>query len=293
MLDVSDINLIKTIAEVGSINKAADKLFMSQPTLSKRVSRLEQVLKIELFHRHSGGMIPTEAASYLISNAKHIQSKLDSMRRHIERLAELQTGSLHIGIGPITEQVLFPDALITLTNQTSNLSISLHTEYSERILEMVQDGSVDLGIGPFHIESLPEELISFPVIAEKIIFVARPEHPVFDKKEVLSLTDLLEYDSITPKVSQSILDSIDTPLFKDFPLISCSNYSIAKSMAINSNYITSGPQMLFDTELENATLKKIPIDIDIDWTSYCIIRPEAIHTPSVKKFIDIIKNYKV
>lgn len=53
MLDSSDITIVATIAELGSISKAADKLNMSQPTLSKGLTRLEQVLAIDLFHRHS------------------------------------------------------------------------------------------------------------------------------------------------------------------------------------------------------------------------------------------------
>lgn len=291
MIDVSDINLIKTIADVGSINKAADKLYMSQPTLSKRISRLEQVLKIELFHRHSGGMIATEAANYLISNSQSIQSQLDAMRRHVERLADLQTGSLNIGIGPVIEQILFPETLIALVNQTANLRISFQTENPERLLELVEDGSVDLAIGPFQIKSLPEDFLAFPVISDQIIFVASPEHPIFNTTAVHSFDDLLQYDSITPPVSQSIIDEMGPQRFAEFPLITCNNYAISKSMALKSNYITAGPAALFAEELEDKTLKAIAIDFEMNWTSYCVIRPEAIHIPVVKKCIDIIKSY--
>lgn len=289
MLDVSDINLIKTIAEVGSINKAAEKLYMSQPTLSKRISRLEQVLKIELFHRHSGGMMPTEAATYLISNSKHIQAKLDSMRRHVERLSDLQTGALNIGIGPITEQVYFPKALLDFTQQTANIKISLYTESSERLLTMVEDGTVDLGIGPFQVDALPEDFLVFSIKSAKIIFLAREQHPIFDSDTPKTLEEVMGYDSITPKVSQSIIDAVGVPIFDDFPLISCNNYSVAKSMVAQSDYITAGPEILFTEELDNKLLKKISVDIDIPWTAYCILRPEALHTPAVNKFIEIIK----
>lgn len=66
MLDVSDIKLLQKVTELGSINKAADELYMSQPTLSKRISRLEQTLNVKLFFRHSSGMQPTDVTNYLI-----------------------------------------------------------------------------------------------------------------------------------------------------------------------------------------------------------------------------------
>ncbi|GAA6168123.1 LysR family transcriptional regulator [Sessilibacter corallicola] len=291
MLDVSDINLIKTVSETGSVNKAADKLFMSQPTLSKRISRLEQVLKIELFHRYSGGMIPTEAANYLIGNGQFIQSKLDSMRRHVQRLSELEEGTLNIGVGPITEQVYFPKVLLDFIKQTSNIKVSLSTESSERLLSMVDDGSVDVGIGPFQVSDLPEGFLFYGLKSADIIFLARPEHPVFDQDKTYSLEEILAYNSITPKVSQSILEAANTPALQNFPLITCNNYGIAKAMAVKSDYITAGPEILFTEELEKNNLKKIPIDVSIPWSSFCVLREEAIHTPAVNKFIEIMKAF--
>ena len=289
MLDVSDIHLLKTISEVGSINKAADKLYMSQPTLSKKIGRLEQVLKVELFHRHSGGMVPTEAALYLIGGAKPIQAQLDAMTRHVERLSNLQAGSLKIGIGPITEQIHFPKVLFDFTQHSSNINITLLTETPDRLLDMVENGSVDLGIGPFSPRALPEGFLAFPLKSAPIIFVARPGHPILETSTPRTFSQLVECNSITPQISPAIAESFNTPIPDDFPTITCNNYTTAKSLAEQSDYITGGPEILFLKELREGTLVKIPTDIHVIWSSYCIIRPEAIHIPAVKKFIEVIR----
>ena len=76
MIDISDIHLVQVVSEVGSMTKAAEQLHISQPTLSKRISRLEQKLKMALFYRDTGGMVPTEAAKLLTQKSHKLTSQL-------------------------------------------------------------------------------------------------------------------------------------------------------------------------------------------------------------------------
>lgn len=205
MLDVSDIHILNTITETGSINKAAEKLFMSQPTLSKRVTRLEQVLKVELFHRHSTGMKPTEITNYLINNGKQIQSKLDAMCRHVELLSNLEGGTLNIGVSPIIEQLFFPKVLMDFVEDSKNVEITFQVELPDKLQQGVIDGEIDIAIGPFAPSELAHELVVTEVKDDFLIFVVRAGHPVSLLDGTVHTSKLNDYPSIGPAMNKPIV----------------------------------------------------------------------------------------
>lgn len=291
MLDVSDIHLIQTVADVGSINKAADKLYMSQPTLSKRIGRLEKSLKVELFYRHNTGMKATPIAQYLIDNGQQVQTRLNAMCRHIERLSNLEGGSLNVGLGPVVEQLYFPEVLLAFIEQTNDVQLSLKVESSSKLLTMLEDGDIDLAIGPFSPSELPKGLTYTPVQSAPIIFVANPNHPLISGKQKLTLSMLKQYPIIAPSISAGLSKYFDLAELTPMLRIACDNYNISKAVAKSSDYITGGPASLFHRELDSKQLLKINVDIDIPWTSYCISKPEALTTPTVKKFIEVFNQH--
>ncbi|MCG8609096.1 MAG: LysR family transcriptional regulator [Pseudomonadales bacterium] len=294
MLDSTDINMVQVISEVGSISKAAEMLNMSQPTLSKRLARLESSLGLSLFHRYNGGMLPLHAANFIMENGIQVQSKLNSIHRHLKMLSNLEEGTLNIGVGPIIEQIYFPKVLLDFTEETSNVRITLTTDSGERLLQLIQEGSIDVGIGPFRKSDIPEDLISRSVQSANIILVCRSGHPVLDDIKgngVVSLLDLSKYPNIGPSTPDSYKENLPEEFKKFRPLITCENYMSSKSIVSCSDYITGGPEILFEKEIRNGSLVKIPTNFTMQWSSFCIVRPESINIPSVKKFLDIFSSY--
>ena len=291
MLDLSDIHLIKTVAEQGSINKAADTLHMSQPTLSKRISRLEKQLKIELFHRNSTGMVPTAAACYLIKQSQPVQEKMASMTRHIERLASLEGGALNIGIGPIIEQLYFPEVLLSFIQQTNNIQISLQTESPDKLLDLLANGQIDIAIGPFEPEIIQQDIFSYPVQAAPVIFVARSGHPLSVDKEPCTIERLASFPVIAPTIPRNMQLQLQERQVPDFIQVTSDNYRISKAIVENSDYITAGPDLLFKEELAANQFVKIETPLALHWASYFITLSESVRTPAVSKFFEVFQKH--
>ena len=291
MLDVSDIHLLKTIAETGSINKAADVLFMSQPTLSKKVSRLEHVLKVELFHRHSTGMVPTDVTRYLISNGKQIQSKLEAMCRHVELLSNLEGGSLHIGVSPIIEQLFFPAVLLDFLNETQDVEISFKVDEPSALKQEVIDGNIDIAIGPFDIETLPNELVVREVNKGAIVFVVRASHPIQSNPTPIPYDALKAYKGIGPPLNASMTHFLEQRGLPTLLKIACDNYRISKSVVKASDYFTGGPRALFEDEIAAGELVELDMADSLLWQGFCVTRPESVNTPTVKKFLQVLTRH--
>ncbi|MCG8533947.1 MAG: LysR family transcriptional regulator [Pseudomonadales bacterium] len=288
MLESSDVLIVQAISNSGSISKAAELLNMSQPTLSKRLARLEHSLNIALFHRHNGGMKPTKAAQYLIEQGKSVQTQLNAIHRHIEMLANLQTGNLNIGVGPIIEQLYFPKVLLDFAEETHNIKVTLLTESAERLIDHLASGDLDIIIGPLTASELSNELIVTPVKSANLIFVGRAGHPLLETPGPISLDALTHYPSIGPSIPKSFRSRIPEILT---PLITSENYTTSKSVVMFSDYITGGPELLFEKELQEGTLVELPVEINSVWTSFCAVKPESLEIPAVKKFMAVFDRY--
>lgn len=291
MLDVSDIHLIQTIADLGSISKAADQLNISQPTLSKKLSRLEQVLKISLFYRHNVGMLPTDAAKLIIERGKKLSYELNTIERHIELMTNLEEGTLNVGIGPIIEQLYFPKMLLDFTEETRNIKVSLRTDSSSNLLNMLLNGELDIALGPFSKDNLDEDLVVSPIQECKLVTVVRPGHPLLEKPEPVSWDTLLLYPMVAPHASHDVIADLEALDIDVSPDIVCDNYETNKSVVMSSDYFTGGPELIFRKEFASGSLAEVKTDIDVMWRSLCVIRPESAQVPVVNKFLEILNRY--
>ena len=83
-MDIRDIELIEAVHRTGSLSKACGELSISQPTLSKRLARLERPLGTELFCRYSTGLVATPVADYVLAQSHQGRSQLRDIKRHVE-----------------------------------------------------------------------------------------------------------------------------------------------------------------------------------------------------------------
>lgn len=286
MIDISDISLVESICEMGSLTKAADKLHISQPTLTKRLARLENQLSAILFHRGSKGLTPTPIALYLIESASPMKSQIASIERHVERILMHDQGELRIGVGPIIEQVLLPDVLIRLRQHTGNVRVSVLTEHATVLIDQLKSGRLDVIAGPFGTEAgtLQEDGIqSIDLIQEQTINVVRNEHPILKKKR----PNFFGYPYASPPVQGTMETSVER--ISDRPRLVSDNYTLLKKVALETDYICGGPREVFRTELDSGSLKEVRGLPAAEWRSACLFKTEAKETPLVKLFLETLQ----
>lgn len=285
MLDISDIQEVQTICALGSISRAAEELHLSQPTLSKRIARLEDQLGTKLFHRASKGLIPTQAAKYLIGTGENLQAEMQRIERHLKQLSNRGQGSISIAVGPIVEQIFLPEFLPEFVDQTGNCRITISTENSEKLLSLIRKAKVDAIIGPFNADDFKNDFLAFPLARTKTVTVARWDHPIFQKTGPLKREDLLSYPLASPQLERKTSNP-DRPSRRK--RIICENYPTLKQVVLNTDSVFGGPEVLFRKDLEQKRLRIVPFPATYRWDCACIIRPEAIEEPLVSKLVEIL-----
>ena len=292
MIDISDIYMIQVISEAGSINKAAELLSVSQPTLSKKVSRLEQKIKMDLFYRDSAGMIPTETARLLMRKGEDLKSQLTVIERELELMANMVGGTVRIGVGPIIEQDILPKVLLDFAEQKYNFKVSVVTMSAEGLLDALKKSQIDLAVGPFAANELPHELISPYMNYDKLVVAVRKAHPL-TKRKTISLEELLDYSLIAPNIPKSLGSQVTQVLAgrKFDPIIVCDNYQMAKTIVANSDYVTAGPEALFRKEFASGELVKLDFQSEVFWQCRCVLKPENLLIPVIKEVVKLFSQY--
>ena len=285
MIDLSDFTMVETICATGSLTKASEALFVSQPTLSKRLARLEDQLGAKLFHRASNGLQPTLIANYLVDSANPIKARVSSIERQIGRILSHDQGEVNIGVGPIIEQVLLPAVLIKLTNNSGNVRFSVLTERAAVLMEKLKSGELDVIAGPFgaSTQDLDENgLTSIELIHEQTINVARSGHPIFNAKN----PNFLDYAYASPPLQGTMQSSLRSGLERR--RLSADNYTLVKKVALETDYICGGPKEIFRAELESGSMREVPNSPSIEWRSSCLFKTEALETPLVSLFVETL-----
>jgi DNA-binding transcriptional LysR family regulator len=279
-METSDITLIRTIFEQGSLTQAAERLHISQPTLSKKLARLEMQLQTKLFHRSPTGVIATEVTQYIIESSEPIQGLIKRIDRHVEQLTQHETGTMRLGVGPIIEQVLLPEVLIRFVEVTGNVRLSIITDQADALLSGLANADLDVIAGPFH----PDEqanLVGYPLIQDQLVTVARAGHPIFTTQPP---ADIESFPFASPAPQGTVLGRVSR---RGRKLIVSENFPLLKNLTLNSDCLCAGPWHVFHDELESGALREVKQQ-PLTWTSACLVRPESAEMPLVKLLVNLM-----
>jgi len=288
-MEMSDIELVRTLVKTGSLSEASAQLNQSQPTLSRKLSRLEDQLKVQLFHRSPKGLTPTELARYIITKAEPLDHKLREIERHMEMVSALQTGHINLGVGPIIEQILLPQVLTRFIDTTGDVTISVVTEEDTTLLDLFDRSALDLIVGPFlAAEQTTKDLMIMPMIKDDIIAVARAQHPLFRLKKI-DVQALSRYQWTAPKKQGAAKLARGGPSLPG-PTIHSENYDLHKRLILGSDMLCAAPRSVFKDEIKRKLLKEIKFDLRIHWESMLIIRSETLLAPLARHLVSLFED---
>ena len=153
------IECFLVVERLGNLSRAAEEMYLTQPTLTARLKALEEELGEALFVRTSRGMRVTEAGREFLPYAERIVGGFEEGKRRLEEIRGASGGRLQIGASPGVGTYALPGLLERFAAAHPRVSISVRTGHSEAILEMTLKEEVQLGLTRAmrhpEIESLP------------------------------------------------------------------------------------------------------------------------------------------
>lgn len=177
-----------TIADEGSISKAAEKLFISQPSLSKYLKRLEENVGEELFCRESYPLKLTKAGELYLSYLKDISGKEQQLKEEFSYLKTNDIGTISIGITVWRSSIFMPLIMPVFKHKFPGIKVSIQEGTHQQMAAMIENGKVDFSI--FH---LPNNYYNFTfehLLYEKILFCVHRSNPLLARFPNLDLAKI-------------------------------------------------------------------------------------------------------
>lgn len=172
-MDFHQLEYVMAIAEKKSFSKAAKKLYISQPSLSQYIMRLEEQLGIKLFDRTTNPPILTFAGEKYLEAAKNILDLKKQLSRELDDIADSKKGRLIIGIPIPTERYILPLVLPEFHKRFPEIEIVIEGHSAIKLEEMLVAGKVDIAV--LHLPIQDKRIVYEPISVEKVFLVAPPE----------------------------------------------------------------------------------------------------------------------
>ncbi|MDX1267158.1 MAG: DNA-binding transcriptional regulator OxyR [Oceanisphaera sp.] len=186
-MNLRDLEYLVALAEERHFRKAAEKCFVSQPTLSGQLRKLEDELGVVLMERTSRKVLFTPAGDAITAQARRVLAETKELRDIARTFTEPMSGELHIGLIPTVGPYLLPHIIPVLKQHFPELHIYLYEAQTHTLLKQLADGDLDCLILA-QLDSM-DNFGSLPLYDEPMMLALPTEH-AWAGREQIALSEL-------------------------------------------------------------------------------------------------------
>lgn len=164
------------LAEELHFGRAAERLHMTQPPLSRQIQKLEKSLDVTLLLRHPRGVSLSAAGEAFLLECRQLITRAEQAPQRARLIASGQAGIVRLGYTASSAYRVLGALLTRIKDSLPGVTVELHEMVSARQLEALREGSIDLGLArpPFHLEGVESRLL----LTESLIVAAPADHPL-------------------------------------------------------------------------------------------------------------------
>ncbi len=236
-MDLRDLTYFETIAELGHLGRAAEKLNRSQPALTKSIQRLEESFGTKLFQRDGRRIKLTPVGELLQARGKLLQQSIAQTQREVRDFASGAVGEIRLGCAATMAEYLLPELTSALLQRAPEITLKLVIGQDDMLREQLRSGHLDMIICPHRSDD--EEFIGHPILTDEAVVIASRNHPIF--KAPFQMSDLCQYRWVLPPPGVSSRRWVDEAFARhNLP---------APVVQIEANSISLLPRLIAQTSL--------------------------------------------
>lgn len=172
-MDIAQLRTLIVVSELGSLSKAADRLRIAQPALSRQVRMLEAELGVALFMRHGRGMALTEKGRDVLKHATRISTELDEIRISASDVDTPLTGQIAIGLPPTVAEIISVPLVAAFRKAHPNAVLRLVSAYTGYLLDWLNCGEIDIAV--LYDPRAARSVRSQPLLLENLFLIGPPD----------------------------------------------------------------------------------------------------------------------
>lgn len=167
-MTITQLKYVLAVAQYQNFTKAAEHVFVTQPTLSMQIQKLEDELDIQIFDRSKKPIELTDAGKKIVNQARNIVNESDRIQDIVDQEKGFIGGEFKIGVIPTVMPTLLPMFLKSFVNRYPKVKLLIEELTTERIVEALEEGSIDAAIAatPLNNENIKERVLYYePFVA--------------------------------------------------------------------------------------------------------------------------------
>jgi DNA-binding transcriptional LysR family regulator len=282
------------VVRCGSVSRAAEKLFLSQPSVSLQIQALERELEVTLFERRGPHLKLTPEGEALFQLSEPLVDGIDKLHESFAaHFGRMESGELKIGAGESTILYILPEPVRRFVEAYPKVQLKLHNVTGRDGLKMLRADEIDFAVGSML--EVPEDIEYRPVVNYDPMLITPLAHPLAQKAaagEEVSLEDVSRYGLILPPSHLSTWRIVKY-VFQQNNLTFTVTLE-AGGWEVIKKYVSLGMGISIVTDIcleGSEALARIPLTRYFPQRSYgLVLRRGRFVSPQARRFVDIMEN---
>lgn len=285
------LEVFVAVCQEKTMHAAAEKLSLSQPSISKMIRDLEKYYNIQLFERMNHRLYLTPIGQTMLDHALHILELFHHMEDDIN--IHRQTNHIRIGASVSVGTCLLPPLIRRFTQQELPVSYDVTINNTSKIEQLVQDYELDLALVEGYVDN--PDLIACDVGTDELVLVVASTHPLANKARV-EHQDLEQYPFITREDGSSKRNQLEQYLQNSGLKLSsnyaCSSVEAIKQALLYTDGIAALSRMMIVDEMKRGVLTILPVeDMKFKRSIRLIYHKNKYMSSAMKAFIKILNEH--
>lgn len=290
-MDSKSLTSFITVCQTRSFTKAAEKLHITQPALSKRISLLEAELGSQLIIRHGKQLKLSQAGTVFLKHAQQLIHAINNCQTELSNLEQYVQGSLRLGVSHHIGLHRIPPFLKSFTKRYPDVHLNIQFVDSEQAYNMVANGELEIALATMAPEK-PQSITEKHIWHDPLGFFASSEHKLANTNK-LSLATLSQHDAVLP-AQKTYTGRLIEQLFKQ--------QHLSINHFIETNYLETIKMMtsigigwsVLPLSMASDELHKLPLnDIKLKRDLGLIYNNDFILSNAATAFINIFENTNI
>lgn len=291
-MDLRDLAYFETIAELGHLGRAAQKLNRSQPALTKSIQRLEESFGTKLFQRDGRRIKLTPVGELLQARGKVLQQSIAQTQREVRDFASGAVGNIRLGCAATMAEYLLPKLTSALLQRAPDITLKMVIGQDDLLRDSLRSGQLDMIICALITDD--EQFESHALLKDEAVVIASKDHPIF--KTRYTMDDLAMYRWVLPPMGVSSRKWLDEAfLAQHLPLpvvqIEANSIPLLPGLIERTSLLSftaretlefgNNMQRLREVALEHTTMKR---------TIGCTVRKGGYLSPAAQAMVQMLRD---
>jgi DNA-binding transcriptional LysR family regulator len=298
MIEFRQLKHFLAVVEHGGVRQAGRAIHISGSAITRSIQMLEEHYCVELLTRDKQHMEPTAFGQQLAQVARDLVAGFEGVEERLKQVADLESGTLRVGIGPSISEILMPVVAARMARQHPRVQLEIYHYHATTTLAKLLTHELDVGVGhdrPFLIHG---GLDVTRLYSETVEWWVRKEHPLARKRSV-TVSDLASFpvaSQFFPEQFQAWLQDVALQATKESGgqhvthALQCTNYHILTSMALDSDVVLACPRQSILHSGSPKEFVNLPLPV-IPQSAVAVALPR-IPTPSplARRFVAMLQD---